>query len=173
VLEVKISRCYFIGMDRPMATLENEMKTIEIDFDIHRLIELERKGFDEPENAALRRLLKLPMLGAPLTDRKAESGSDEPDSVASIGVAWSWKGVVLPHGTQLRMDYRGQMVRGHVEQGKWVIDGKSYTSPSDAAGSSVVTKGCERPSLNGWVYWEVKRPNDGNWRKLQSLKPKA
>jgi hypothetical protein len=164
---------YIVRKHMPKATVEKEMKTIEIDFDIHRLIELERKGFDEPENAALRRLLKLPRLDAPSTDKKAVNGSDEADTAAGIGVAWSWKGVVLPHGTQLRMDYRGQMVRGHVDQGKWVIDGKSYTSPSDAAGSSVVTKSGERPSLNGWVYWEVKRPNDGNWRKLQSLKPKA
>ena len=33
------------------------MRTIEIDYDIHRLIQLERRSFDEPEYIALRRLL--------------------------------------------------------------------------------------------------------------------
>ncbi|NGM44182.1 hypothetical protein G5B31_01385 [Rhodobacter sp. SGA-6-6] len=146
------------------------MKTIEIDFDVHRLIELERQGFDEPENSALRRLLKLPTSNAPSTPTKAAAGSEGPEETTDAGMAWSWKGVVLPHGTQLRMEYRGQMVRGQVQNGKWVVAGKPYTSPSDAAGSSVKTKRGDRPSLNGWVYWEVKRPTDTSWRKLNSLK---
>ena len=36
-----------------------EMRTIKIDFDIHKRIEMERRGFDDPPNAALRRLLGL------------------------------------------------------------------------------------------------------------------
>ncbi len=146
------------------------MKTIEIDFDVHRLIELERRGFEEPENAALRRLLKLPAGPPPsqvILGAEAYSGNVENPKNAA---AWSWKGVVLPHATELRMEYRGQMVRGRVENGKWLVEGKSYTSPSDAAGSSVQTKSGEKPSLNGWLYWEVKRPGDATWRKLKGLK---
>ena len=146
------------------------MKSIMIDFDVHRLIEQERRGFDEPENTALRRLLKLPSSGA--TEVVSTEASSNKSKVTS-GVAWSWKGVVLPHGTELRMDYRGQMVRGTVESGRWIVEGKAYTSPSDAAGSSVVTKDGDHPSLNGWIYWEVKRPGDAIWRKLQSLKPRS
>lgn len=149
------------------------MKVIEIDFDVHRLIELERRGFDEPENAALRRLLKLPINTPEPSSTKTSAQADSDSPKIAAGAAWSWKGVALPHGTELRMDYRGQMVRGRVENGKWVVEGKSYTSPSDAAGSSVVTKDGEHPSLNGWIYWEVKRPSDGTWRKLQSLKPRS
>lgn len=148
------------------------MKIISIDFDIHRLIEQERLGFDEPENAALRRLLKLPSASTSGAVHSPATATGH-DAAHDRGVAWSWKGVVLPHGTELRMDYRGQMVRGRVEQGKWMIEGKTYTSPSDAAGSSVVTKDGDHPSLNGWIYWEVKRPNDSTWRRLQSLKPRG
>ena len=149
------------------------MKTIDIDFDVHRLIEQERRGFDEPENAALRRLLKLPTNGAAAAGAKETNIANSDELKAAAGVAWSWKGVVLPHGTDLRMDYRGQMVRGRVENGKWVVEAKFYTSPSDAAGSSVVTKDGDHPSLNGWIYWEAKRPSDVTWRKLQSLKPRG
>ena len=144
------------------------MKTIEIDFDVHRLIENERRGFNEPENAALRRLLNLPA---------AEPALATPDPGASrhreaMAGAWSWKGVTLPQGTQLRMEYAGQAVRGRIEGGQWMIEGHAYRSPSDAAGSSVVTKDGAHPSLNGWMYWEVKRPEDITWRRLDSLKPR-
>jgi hypothetical protein len=147
------------------------MKTIEIDFDVHRLVELERRDFDEPENAALRRLLKLPEQSAPASadsrDRRVTSSTQKEN-----GRPWSGKGVVLPHGTELRMEYRGQIVRGTIDDATWLVEGIRTTSPSDAAGSAVLTKDGARPSLNGWVYWEVKRPNDGQWRALKSVKPK-
>ncbi len=145
------------------------MKTIEIDFDVHRVIELERKGFEEPENAALRRLLKLPEV--PHDERHVSANPPEVAAGKILhGRPWSGKGVTLPHGTELRMAYRGQIVRGFIDEGVWVVEGKRTISPSDAAGSAVVTKNGERPSLNGWVYWEVKRPNDANWRPLRNLK---
>jgi hypothetical protein len=142
------------------------MKVIEIDFDIHRLIELERCGFDEPENSALRRLLKLP-------ETEAVKGADTHSSAGKpTNGAWSWKGVSLPAGTELRMDYGGQEVRGVIENGKWMLNGTAYNSPSDAASSSVKTKDRTRPNLNGWLYWQVRRPGDTGWRMLQSLKPR-
>ena len=140
------------------------LRTIEIDFDIHQMIELERKGFDEPEYLALRRLLKLPNLQA---TKESVSSVEKPS-----GRPWSGKGVELPHGTELRMEYNGQVFRGFIENGIWVVEGHRAKSPSDAAGSVAMTKSGGRPSLNGWIYWEVKRPNDANWRTLKSLRPK-
>ena len=93
------------------------MKTIDIDFDIHRLIELERNGFDEPENAALRRLLKLP--DAQIAPRQTPSNRPVPtEGQMLLGRPWSGKGVTLPHGTELRMEYRGQLVRGFIGQAR-------------------------------------------------------
>jgi len=140
------------------------LRTIEIDFDIHQMIELERKGFDEPEYLALRRLLKLP---------DSDAGAETvPPVETPTGRPWSGKGVELPHGTELRMEYNGQVFRGYIENGVWVVEGHRAKSPSDAAGSAAMTKSGTRPSLNGWVYWEVKRPNDANWRALKGLRPK-
>ncbi|MFQ8429932.1 hypothetical protein [Amaricoccus sp. W119] len=143
-----------------------QMRTIEIDFDIHQMIELERKNFDEPENSALRRLLKLP-----------NAKSEPPKSVAaselsSANRSWSRSGVELPHGTEVKMEYNGQAFQGVIEDGAWLVDGLKTRSPSDAAGSAARTKNGGRPSLNGWIYWEVKRPGDSRWRKLKSLKPR-
>ena len=134
-----------------------------------RLIELEREGFDEPENTALRRLLKLPNLAA--SESAQINGKLSVAAGQSLrGRPWSGKGITLPHGTELRMEYRGQIVRGIIDEGVWVVEGKRSTSPSDAAGGAVVTKTGERPSLNGWVYWEVKSPGDAQWRSIKSLK---
>jgi hypothetical protein len=148
----------------------SSMKTIEIDFDVHRLIELERKCFEESENSALRRILKLPEMLEPQPEPKISQGSIREKEAISAR-PWSGKGVALPHGTELRMEYRGQVVRGTIDNGVWLVEGKRTTSPSDAAGSAVVTKNGERPILNGWVYWEVKRPTEATWRKLKSIKP--
>ena len=52
----------------------SSMTTIEIDFDIHKLIENERKSFDESKNDALRRLLRLgPPHVSPRPSKNADS----------------------------------------------------------------------------------------------------
>ncbi len=141
----------------------DSLRSIEIDFDIHKMIELERRGFDEPEHLALRRLLKL------ATSEENPKASNSKNSV-SPGRPWSGKGVELPHGTELRMEYNGQVFRGKIENGEWVVEGARSKSPSDAAGRAATTKSGTRPSLNGWIYWDVKRPTDADWRALKSLR---
>jgi hypothetical protein len=137
------------------------MRTIEIDFDVHKLIESERTSFDEPENMALRRLLKL---RAPLGSK----GGHGPASMGNGG--WSGKGVRLPSGTELQMEYRGKEHRGMIENSDWISAGKRFKSPSAAAGGIAETKNGTRPSLDGWKYWQVKRPGDADWVGLNVLR---
>lgn len=139
------------------------LRSIDIDFDIHQKIETERKGFDEPEYLALRRLLKLPNLEV--------AAENTPLAGIPRGRSWSGKGVELPHGTELRMEYNGQVLSGHIEDGEWVIEGHRAKSPSDAAGRVATTKNGSHPCLNGWIYWEIKRPSETRWRSLKSLRP--
>jgi len=140
------------------------MRTIEIDFDVHKLIENERTSFAETPNAVLRRLLKL---GAP-RDNGAEAQTHDPHKGA-----WTGKGVTLPAGTALRMEYRGREHRGVIEDAAWVVDGQRFRSPSAAAGGVAVTKSGKRPSLDGWKYWQVKRPGDAGWTALSALRQGA
>lgn len=137
-----------------------EMRTIEIDFDIHKLIENARTSFAETPNAVLRRLLGL---GAQLEAPAAFAG-------ASQSGAWTGKGVTLPAGTELRMEYRGREHRGVIDNAAWIIDGQRFKSPSAAAGGVAVTKGGGRPSLDGWKYWQVRRPGDDRWISLATLR---
>lgn len=64
------------------------LQKIEIDWDIHKLIEAERRSFEEPPYIALRRLLKLPAL-------KLSSASELRD--IGTGSPWTDEGVTVPH----------------------------------------------------------------------------
>ena len=139
------------------------LQKMEIDWDIHRLIESERRGFDEPPYFALRRLLKLP---APKTPAKQTIGD---------GIPWSENGAIVPHGALARMEYdRGKQVyEGQFLNGKLVVGGDSFDTLSAAASSLAVTKGGTKTNLNGWQYWKVQMPGENTWRPLSSLRKKS
>ena len=137
-------------------------RAIDIDFDVHHKIELARTSFEETPNHVLRRLLGIaPNNAANVT----ASPTVEPD-----GRSWSGKGVTLPHGTELKMEYNGKVYTGRIEQGDWLVEGTRVKSPSDAACSVATTKDGTRPSLNGWMYWRVKRPGERTWRLINEMR---
>lgn len=135
---------------------------IEIDFDVHQKIELARKSFDETPNDVLRRLLGI--------SEKTEPVLPKASDLVANGKPWSGKGVILPHGTEIRMEYNGELHSGVIKEGKWHVGNAVARSPSDAAKEAALTKDGKKPSLNGWIYWEVKRPEDSSWRSLKDLK---
>lgn len=136
----------------------SEERMIEIDFDVHKRIEMERTSFQETPNDVLRRLLKI-------GDKRATKTSG-----SNAGRAWSGKGATLPQGTELRMDYNGRVHTGVIENGVWLIEGQRFMSPSAAASGVALTKSGEHTSLDGWIYWNVKRPGDTAWIALKSLR---
>ena len=140
----------------------SDFRSIEIDFDVHKRIELERRGFQETDNDVLRRLLGVADPGAPQT---MTAGSTPPD-----GRSWSAKGVTLPHGTALRMEYNGRVHVGEIRDGQWVVEGKSFASPSGAAGGVATTKSGKRANLDGWEYWQVKPPASPSWISILELR---
>lgn len=139
------------------------LQKMDIDFDIHKLIESERQSFEEPPYIALRRLLNLPELD---------------DSVgASIGdgVPFVEDGVTIPHGSIARMEYqRGKQVfEGRFLNGNLVVNGQSFSALSAAASALAVTKKGGKTSLNGWLYWKAKFPNEAKWRSLDQMRTDA
>ena len=71
------------------------------------------------------------------------------------------------------MEYNGAQHVGAIENGVWRIEGKSFMSPSGAAGGVAFTKKGTHPSLDGWEYWQVKRPSDHRWYELDALRHQA
>jgi hypothetical protein len=133
--------------------------TIEIDFDVYKLIENERRGFDDTPLSALRRLLKLPELSP---TKRIELGT---------GRAWMQKGVTLDHGTLLRMEYNRRVHEGQIVDGRWLVEGKLYDSPSGAAVGVARTKSGKQTALDGWEYWNFKRPGSNLWAPIMSERP--
>lgn len=133
-----------------------EFRSVDIDFDVNKRIELARESFAETPNAVLRRLL----------------GIDAVHSVTGVGVirAWSGKGVLLPHGTRIRMDYNGRTHEGEIIDGSWLVEGERYSSPSAAAGGTARTKGGRRTNLDGWIYWWALLPGEETWVKLSEMR---
>lgn len=143
-----------------------QLQKIEIDFDIHKLIETERRNFEEPAYVALRRLLKLPTPVA--TEVQAPARAEQ-------GIPFVEEGVSIPHGSLARMEYqRGKQVyEGQFLNGKLVVSGQSFDALSPAAVAFAVTKKGGTPSLNGWVYWRAKFPGETNWRSLWDMREEA
>jgi hypothetical protein len=139
-----------------------EYRTIEIDFDVHKLIENERCSFGEKPNDALRRLLKLP----------SRTPEQPPQAATAVGRSWSGEGVTLPHGTRLRMRYNGRLYEGEIADGKWVIEGRMFGTPSGAASGIAITKRGKKTRLDGWIYWEVQSLGENTWSPIASLRPK-
>lgn len=139
------------------------MEKIEIDWDIHKLIEAERRGFDEPPYVALRRLLKLP----PPTEETRQAAPP-----LASGLPWVEDGVTVPHGSDAKMEYdRGtQVYEGKFLDARLVVNSRSFKTLSDAASTLAVTKGGSKTRLNGWNYWEVRFPGETKWRSLGEMR---
>jgi hypothetical protein len=137
----------------------SDFRTIEIDFDVHKMLENERTSFAESANDTLRRLLKLPLR----TPTVVGTGAVKYRS-------WSDEGVTLAHGTALKMRYNRQSYDGAIVDGKWVVGGKSFDSPSGAASGTAITKSGKHTRLDGWNYWEAKQPGEEKWTRISALK---
>jgi hypothetical protein len=133
------------------------MRAIEIDFDVHKKIELERTSFEESPNTVLRRLLGLPI---------------DASVARPTGGSWSEKkygGLTLPAGTPVRMAYNGQSHEGVIDRGLWLVEGTEYRTPSGAALGVARTKDGTPAKLNGWVYWEALLPGSQQWVNIWEL----
>lgn len=139
-------------------------RTIEIDFEVHKMIENERRGFEESPNGALRRLLSLPGTDASKTRITAATPHTMRD--------WSDQGVVLPHGSTIRMEYNRRIYEGEIVDGEWVIDGRKFASPSGAASGVGLTKKGKTTRLDGWNLWYAKLPGEDHWTLLDRLRLK-
>jgi hypothetical protein len=143
-----------------------QLRPIDIDIEVHRHIEQHRTSFGQTPNDILRELFGLNAGTTGIPSRAGEGEHPPP-----VSGDWSWKGVTLPAGTDLRMTYNGRTHTGAVSGGAWQIAGTTYTSPSSAADALARSRDGKRVSLNGWILWEVKKPGARSWVRLDQLRP--
>ena len=138
-----------------------QLRPIEIDVEVYRFLETRRTSFTQTHNDILRDLAGLKPITSSLSNGAA-TGTDQG--------GWSWKGVTLPNGTKVRMSYNGQTHSGEVAQGAWHVGGAIYRTPSAAAGGVARSKKGAPVSLDGWGYWEVKKPDSDRWVQIDKLR---
>jgi hypothetical protein len=138
-----------------------QLRPVEVDVEVYRFLESRRTSFSQTHNDILRDLAGL----QPVKSSPSNGGSNGTDQGA-----WSWKGVTLPNGTKLRMSYNGQTHSGEIIQGAWHVGGAIYRTPSAAAGGVARSKKGSPVSLDGWGYWEIKRPDSDRWVQIDKLR---
>jgi hypothetical protein len=130
------------------------MPSIDVDFEVFKLLTMKRPFESFTENDVLRELLGLPA--------KATAGG-QVKPAPSAG-AWTAKGVKFPSGTDFRAVYKGETHLGKVENGALVINGTKYDSPSAAA--MAITQS----PVNGWTFWECRLPGTSKWTQIKALR---
>jgi hypothetical protein len=127
------------------------MIEIDIAFDTYKALTALRTDQSTTYDDVIRDLLRLP---------KASGAGER----AGPRKAWTYKGVTLPHGTDLRVTYKGELRTAKIEDGEWIQDGRARSSPSEAANAITNT------SVNGWTFWEARLPGETRWRLLKALR---
>ncbi|WP_341743063.1 DUF4357 domain-containing protein [Azonexus hydrophilus] len=144
------------------------MYTIEIDFDVFKKLTTLRETETVSYNDVIRRLLNMPQSpqnteAAPLITKQQDLTPVKPTQFEGPG-AWVVKDVVFPSGTEFRATHKGRVILGRVETGALVVNGKRYETPSSAASDLTNT------SVNGWIFWECKKPGSASWQMIKTFR---
>lgn len=174
-----------------------EMKQIDIDLDVHRLIENARVDFEESPNTILRRVLgidrtlmkvadhrmilqrRMPEvmfrkseatsynLSEQIADYQAKTMSERISGANAAARDWMFGGATLPEGTKLQKFSRKQKHEAVIHNGAIFVNGEYHQSPSAAA--MAVNGGV---NVNGWDFWEYFDDVTQRWNKLDKLRNK-
>jgi len=110
------------------------MRTIRISEQVYK--EIAKRGeFGETPNDVLERVFKITKI--------------KPRSLR--------RSLFPPNYTECRFNRNGEYVYGMIENGELILSIGSYSAFSTAA------KALTGTSLNGWLYWEIKLPNENQW----------
>lgn len=132
------------------------MNTIEIDFDVFKVLTAKRANESVSYNDVLRDILGLGQVKQPLSKSPVDGAVSSGD--------WVTKGVRFPAGTEFRAPYKGETHYAKVESGALVLNGRRFDSPSSAAMSITNT------SVNGWKFWECRQPGKSSWQIIAALR---
>lgn len=132
------------------------MREIEIDFEVFKELTIRRESENMTYNDVIRDLLGLDESEKSDVIKEKESG----DPFVS-------KSVVFPHGTKFKAEYKGKIYIAEVDNGAIVYNGQRHTSPSSAAIAITDT------NVNGWIFWECRRPGESNWTPINKLRERG
>jgi hypothetical protein len=145
------------------------MQQVDIDFEVFKALTARRRSESHTYNEVIRELLDIdggsPVhAAAPIVQAMSSLANSFPILKEGPTTGIKLRGLFLPNGTLLRATHKGTGFDAKIIDGKWVNgDGAVYDSPSAAA--SAITQN----NVNGWRFWQAKRPSDSDWRNLDML----
>ena len=136
---------------------------IEVSFANWKALTALLRDENDTYDAVIKRLLGESESWTPAHEVTESERLDLPTD-ASAGAYF--KDVFMPNGTEMRATYKGETYFAKISGSKWVDcgTGETRTSPSQAA-YSITGR-----TVNGWLFWNVRRPNDDGWRTLNALR---
>jgi hypothetical protein len=149
------------------------MQEILIDFEVFKALTAKRLNERHSYNDVIRELLNLDSLLEPADAIEGLFDESGPVKNIAFGVGsllngstgFSARGIFLPNGTAIKATYKQQQYTANVEGGQWIdANGLPHSSPSAAA------KSVTGSNVNGLRFWQVKRPTDTDWHRLDLLK---
>jgi negative regulator of replication initiation len=141
-----------------------QIKKIDIDIEVYKLIESYRIDFNETENDILKRVLN-----------QNEYPENNSNFIQEVNISQNlfinkeglfWKGVLLKNGLKLRKLSKDKSYQATVINGRIIYNNQEFFSPSAAGVAASGT------SVNGWIFWDFFDDNSNSWKKLSELRKK-
>jgi hypothetical protein len=146
-----------------------EVPSIDVGFDVWKELTNRRRSESHTYDAVIRELLGMDEIAvvsghsAPL-NAFYEVVKSKPEMSKGAVTGVSFRGLFLPNETMLRATHKGKTYGAKISDGVWLSEGgETFGSPSAAA--SAITGN----NVNGWRFWQAKRPSDSEWRNLDML----
>lgn len=136
--------------------------SIKIGLDLYQKLQ----ALKESPDMSIEEVIRLLILSNEIVIEMEEDDDEQTQQpiIRSSGTGWFIDGVLFPEETLFRAFYKRNEYRAVVNNGALSLDGKRFFSPSAAAGH--ITEN----SVNGWKFWECKRPGDEMWHAIDSLR---
>lgn len=129
------------------------MRVIEVSDETYKELQRRAEPFVDTPEDVIRRLLQLTTRAVVTADSNETPGADLISHTGRV-----------PHGAKLRATYKGRKFQADVLNGRVIWEGRSYDSLSAAAVGVIQSTGTNRPTENGWRFWEVEDPISGEWK---------
>ncbi len=136
---------------------------IEVSFENWKSLTALLKSESDSYDLVVSRLLQTPgVVSSISTEIKAPLSNVPNDYKAGA----YFKDVFFPEGTKLKATYKGKTYFASIVGEEWIdsASGEVRYSPSQAAVSITGS------SVNGWNFWQAKRPDDEEWYGLAFLR---
>ncbi|MFZ3059595.1 MAG: DUF2924 domain-containing protein [Candidatus Methanoperedens sp.] len=146
------------------------MTKIDIDNEVWKELQKKAIPFEDTPNSVLRKLLGL-------EDTNKKNSTMKPDTeISNISEPFKLPTLIstaqveppniigLLEGKRLWKKFKGKDCFADVKNGKFIIDGKAFDSPSSAAMHITGT------FVNGWMFWKYNDSNSNRWLPIDKLR---